>query len=111
MADEFMILFGRKSDGVSPSDKVVGVFLAQGNSLTVTSADEDDLDGWGEYVESDPAWKDIHAKDEQPLSSMLGRSGYTPGAAFPYDSENKEKYDEAVKAVGGKTKTFKPKKD
>lgn len=104
-----MILLAQSDDAYFASDKVVAVFRAEDETMTITSPDESVIEEWGNYVETDPAWKD-HAKEDAPLSSLFGRSGYTFGEWFPYNDKTKAAYDKAVEDLGGVTKTFKPKK-
>jgi hypothetical protein len=109
MASEFMIMLKSSEDTYSATDKIIAVLLAQGEELTVTTDDESFVNGMEQYVNADPAWKNVHSKDPNPLNSMFSRSGYTFAEYFPYNEKNKAKYEQAVKKVGGKTSTFKPK--
>jgi len=111
MADEYMIMLGKEADGFSDNGKAVAVFLARKDELTVTSPDESFLESWQVYVESDPAWVNVHSKSDQPLSSMLGNNAYIFGTWSPYNGDTKADYEKAVGDVNGTTKTFKPKKD
>lgn len=109
MASEYMILLGKSEDTFFDNGKTVAVFLAEGQSLTITSPDKKVVEKWGDYAENDPAWLD-HSKEDAPLSSLFGRSGYTFGEWSKYDNSTKAEYDKAIKELGGTTKTFKPKK-
>lgn len=109
MASEFMLMMKSSEDTYFATEEIIAVLLAQGDELTVTSANESFIDSTGRYVNTDSIWKSVHSKDPSPLNSAFSRSGYTFAQYFPYDEKNKAKYEEAVKKVGGKTKTFKPK--
>lgn len=109
MANECMILFTTDSQTMNRSTNPKAVYLVEGDVVTITSKDNDYIKRWGAYIENEPMWKDVHVKTKSPLSSLFGRSGYTNADWFPYDDKTKSDYQNAVKKVGGQTKTFKPK--
>lgn len=111
MANEFMIMLGRSDDGFSDNGEKVAVFLAKGEEVTITSADADLIEDWKMYFENDPAWTNDHSKEDQPLSSVFGRSGYVFGEYFVHNDKTDSEYKAAVEEVGGKSITVKPKKD
>lgn len=107
MADEFFVWTANGLD-LTPRDPMA-VFLVQDSKVSVTSSQKRIFDSWGRYFENNPAWRE-HLKSEHPLSSLFGRSTYISGDFSPYNKDTSSKYKAALKAVGGKTVVFTPRK-
>lgn len=109
MAKEFYAMYNSLPPEGEKVGKPSAVFLVDGDEVRISSSDDSIIEKWGKYVKKSSGWAK-HVETGWPLSSLLGTMSYVNGKALPYNSKTALIYEKMVKAVGGKTRDFKPEK-
>lgn len=75
------------------SDRVVAIIYVDDAKAVHVTGPDDFVERWSEYFRNEPFWPAVHLQEDAPLSSLLGRSGYTLGKWFEYTPETRNRYE------------------